>query len=473
MAVRVSVDTDTWWHLRAGQHIVEQRQIIRIDPFSLTRRGEPWIYPGWLAQVLLFNVYDLAGFAGLNLLTAGMVVLTFICIWPLLDSPLLMRSAVLLLAATTSAVYWSARPQIFSFLMSGIFLLILWKSKEGRPKILWFLPFLMAIWSNLHGGFAIGFMLILAFLLAEILESFSRYLQGDQSWREIWRSKRDDLLRWVAVGVGCAAAVCLNPHGPQMLLYPFKTVSVGVLQDYIQEWQSPDFHHLEAQPFLWMLILTMISFALVRVQVDWLSLMLVSGFAYLSFLAARNIASFALVSAPVLDRQGYAALRSFTSRLKKGREIPKRLAGILNLILMTLIVFAAILKVAEPLNHSVIKDAIAEQVPVEAVDFILHEEPDGALFNSYNWGGYVLWSMYPHYLSFVDGRTDLFNDEILEDYLMTWRADPGWERVFETWNIRLVLIEPGAPLAKILMLQGWEPLYADPQAVVLIAEKRP
>ncbi|MCK4692920.1 MAG: hypothetical protein KAT23_04785, partial [Anaerolineales bacterium] len=100
MAMRVSVDTDTWWHLRAGEWIVEQRQILRTDPFSLTRQGEPWIYPGWLAQIGLYGIHNEFGFAGLNLITALMVVLAFVFIWLLLDGPLLMRAFVLLLATT-------------------------------------------------------------------------------------------------------------------------------------------------------------------------------------------------------------------------------------------------------------------------------------------------------------------------------------------------------------------------------------
>jgi hypothetical protein len=104
---------------------------------------------------------------------------------------------------------------------------------------------------------------------------------------------------------------------------------------------------------------------------------------------------------------------------------------------------------------------------VAAVDWIRDHQPPGPLFNSYNWGGYILWALYPDYLSFVDGRTDLFDDAILEDYLLTWRADPGWEEVFARWGIRLALLEPRAPLVVALRAEGWAPLFEDDQAVVL------
>ena len=165
MAERVSIDTDTWWHLAAGKYIVESGEIIREDPFSLTRQGQSWIYPGWLAQVVLFQSYGIFGLQGLILLTALFVVLAFVCVWPLLNGPPLMRASTLLLAASVSAVYWSARPQIMSFTLSGLFLLLLSKVRGGNHRLALLLPFCMALWTNLHGGFAIGFIFVLIWLL--------------------------------------------------------------------------------------------------------------------------------------------------------------------------------------------------------------------------------------------------------------------------------------------------------------------
>ena len=64
MAPRISVDTDTWWHLRAGQSIFEQQQVPREDEFSYTRAGEAWEYPGWLAEAPMFLIYRVADSGG-------------------------------------------------------------------------------------------------------------------------------------------------------------------------------------------------------------------------------------------------------------------------------------------------------------------------------------------------------------------------------------------------------------------------
>ncbi len=467
MAVRVSVDTDTWWHLRAGAWMVEHQQLLRTDPFSLTRQGQPWIYPGWLAQLILYGVYAAVGYAGLNLLTALMVAVAFGVIWSVLEGPLLLRAAITLLAATASGVYWSARPQIFTLVLAAAFLVILQSGLTGGLRRLALLPLLMALWVNLHGGFIVGFLILGAYLGGELIELVIHALQREGSLRDLIGRQRDRLIALGAVTMGCVVALGLNPHGFRMLAYPLQTVSIGVLQDYIQEWQSPNFHRLEVQPFLWMLLLLLVAFAASPRRPRPVELVLVSGFAYMALLAGRNVALFALVGAVPLARHGNLALQPLLAGRSRGRELPLAWRRRINTTLFLLFALAALVKILPPLSQSVNEAAIREQVPVGAVDYIRARRPPGPLFNSYNWGGYVLWALYPEYLSFVDGRTDLFDDQILTEYLDAWRATQGWQETFARWGIRTVLLERDAPLVEPLQQSGWVVLYEDSQAVVL------
>lgn len=473
MAVRVSVDTDTWWHLRAGEWMVDNGQILRMDPFSLTRQGEPWIYPGWLAQITLYSVYRIFGFAGLNLFTALMVVLTFVFVWPQLEAPPLMRAFVLVLAAAVSGVYWSARPHLFSFVLSGIFLWVLYIVKKGKKRWVWVLPPLMALWSNLHGGFAVGFIFLFASLFGEMMEAIVDVGLKRTTFIKVWQDRRNAIMIYVVIGLLCALAVAVNPHGPQMLLYPFKTVSVGVLRDFIQEWQSPDFHHLEVHPFIWMLILSTLALAMSQEKKTAYELILLLGFVYMSLTAARNIALFALVAAPILTRHGYKSIQPLLEQIGVGGQFPNRTVRILNFIIIVILAIASLAKISIPLDNETNREAIDAQVPVNAVEFLNQYTSPGPLFNSYNWGGYILWALYPKYLSFVDGRTDLFSDEILEHYLFAWLAEPGWEEVLDRWDIELALLEPSAPLSMSLQRTGWKVLYKDESAIVMARDLLP
>jgi hypothetical protein len=466
MAARVSTGSDTWWHLRAGSWMVEHGQILRTDPFSLTRNNQPWAYPGWMAQITLFGVFQGLGYAGLNLFTALMVVLAFGLMWSALEGSPLLRAFVLVLAAAASAVYWAARPHIITFALSAAFLLILELAKRGRVRLLWILPALMALWVNVHGGFAFGFLLMILYLTGELVELVIDAVQAGGAIRSAWEKRKGLILGLMITGLACAAASVLNPHGIQMLLYPFKTVSIGVLQDFIQEWQSPNFHQTEVQPFLWLLFLTSIALALSPRRKSAVELILLLVLGYMSFVAARNIAQFALVAALILARHAQATFSQVNWKFRTSKDLHPRLATAINWIILVLACFASIVKVASVSTADVNQQVIDESQPTEAVAYIQSEKPPGPLFNSYNWGGYVLWELHPDYLSFVDGRTDLFDDEILERYLEAWRADPGWNDFLDDWGIRLVLIEHGAPLARELQDSGWLLLYTDDQAVV-------
>jgi hypothetical protein len=467
MAFRVSIDSDTWWHLRAGAEILERGAVITEDPFSLTRFQQPWRYPGWLSQVILFSLYKLMGYAGLNLLTALMVTLAFLWVWPHTEGSLLRRSALLLLAAAASGVYWSARPQIFSFALTGFFIHFLERERAAKSNPLWAYLLAMALWANIHGGFAIGFLLIGAYLGGEVLVLMAIVIKDPARWQETFDHAKPKLIRFAWIILLSLLGLCLNPHGPSMVLYPFKTVSIGALREYIQEWQSPDFHALEVQPFLWMFFLAFVGFSAAPKRQHPTDYLLVLGFAFMSFWAARNIALFALVAVVPISR----ALSSISFELpwlRSSKEFPQNVQKIVNMFLAVGLLLAAIVKISIPWARANNQQSINEMFPTEAIDFLRTSVSPGPIFNSYNWGAYLIWELYPEYRSFVDGRTDLFNDEILEDYLSAWRGEPAWRDVFEQWGIEVVLIEPFSPLAAELRLSGWDPIYEAPDALVFI-----
>ncbi|HUS83762.1 MAG TPA: hypothetical protein VMX56_01350 [Anaerolineales bacterium] len=471
MAVRASVGYDTWWHLKAGEWMLANREILRIDLFSLTRQGSAWIYPGWLAQIILYAAFQTFSFAGLNLFTALMVVAAFAFVWCTLEGRDLLKAFIILLAASASGVYWSARPQIISFALAGYFLFVLYSSRKGRERLLWSLPLAMIFWVNVHGGFAIGFLILGVYLCGEIVQLVHEVVRGDRDWGSVWEQHKREIFRLLSISLLCALAVMINPHGPQMILYPLKTVSIQVLQDYIQEWQSPNFHQAEVLPFLLMLLLVIGTISGSSRKVDPTELLLVLVFLALALLASRNIALFALVAAPFITRHLDAVLDDQQHEVKAGPQLMESAAKWVNLTIFLLLFAASGIKISSALSSQSNQDGIEAEFPVRAVEYLRDFQTNKNLFNSYNWGGYVIWELHPDFLSFVDGRTDLFDDEILEDYIVSWQGLAGWEQVFEKWDIKMALIEPWAPLRVRLESQGWVIDYEDELAVVISSPK--
>ena len=373
MSARVSVDHDTWWHLRAGEWMMEHRALLQTDPFSYTRSGENWRYPGWLVEAPMYLIYRYLGPGGLNLWTAVMVTLAFCFVWATLSGGAFLKAFVIVLAAAASGVYWAARPYLVTFVLAAIFLWILenyrWRRSPVSEKRLWLLPALMIVWANSHGGFAVGFILLGVYWFAELVRWISQKLAQNprMTSNDPRLSVRNPLLHLTLIGLLLAIAVCINPSGPVMLVYPFKTVSVGALQDYIQEWQSPNFHLVSMQPFIWLLLATFAAVGISRKRLALTDFLLVGGFTYMSLLAGRNMALFALVAPPVLARHAAPIAESVGRRLGYrglATSRPRRGQAVLNTILLCLLACSALIKAGMAFPLAANEEVFQETFPV-------------------------------------------------------------------------------------------------------------
>lgn len=509
MAARFSLDSDTWWHLQSGKLILERKEILREDPFSYTREGAEWKYPGWLAEIALYGVYARLGPGGLNMLTAIMVTGTFVLLWFALKGNHYFRAFLIIIAAAASGVYWAARPYLITFLFSGGFLFILERenrfgvgqisndsSEESATSnsLIWLLPVLMVIWVNSHGGFVVGFILYGIYFLGLSFEwgipGIIKETFKDRSWNKFnWlfgdkQSEKTDSLqinrqkylnRWgvlVLVGILLVVAVVINPAGPEMLLYPFKTVKINALSNYIEEWQSPDFHELRLQPFLLLIVLTLGVIGGSRKQLKLLDYILFSIFVVLGLLAVRNVALFALAAPILISRYGVSWLR-FLCRdaewLQVSQSRKSKLGNVINVFILLLLLAAVGYKLSIVIPEEKNQKYIDQHFPVQAVNVIEEGNYPGRLFNSYNWGGYLIWAL-PDKPVFVDGRTDLYGDEIIDQWVKVVTAEPGWENILDSWGVNLILLEPDRPVVERLNEGVWEKLFEDQQAVVFLRE---
>ncbi len=472
MAVRAPLDTDTLWHLRAGEWQWQHHSLLNVDEFSHTRAGEPWINHSWLSQFVIYGSYLALGDAGLALYTALLATAGLIFVYLQCDGDPLVRAAVTILSGVAAAVFWTPRPQMMSFFFSTVVLYLLWLYRARGTDRLWFIPPLMMIWANFHGGFAIGFILMVLVTIGEFLHWFVHRVLPTSA-----DDPPDDdpptlkpVVRLIVIGLVSAAAISINPYGPSMLFYPFRTIGIGVLQDFIQEWASPDFHMVQTWPFIWLLIGTPIMAAISPKRLDWRDLILLSGTAYSALLAGRNIATFAIVAAPILSIHADAWLKEHGYHLKWGRIPTSGLFIAVNWILLLLVIAAGVVKIVYALDPEPADEVRQATLPIDAVDYLEEATPPGPIFNSYNWGGYLIWTArdYPVY---VDGRTDLYDDELLRVYLDIYFAQPGWEEKLDEAGINLVLVESSSPLAQVLSLtDGWTQDYADDVASVFVRE---
>ena len=465
MALRTPVDTDMWWHLGTGRAIVTTGHIPYADEFSFTACGEPWVNVQWLAQVGMYLARSAGGDVLLALLVAALVVLTFTFIYPQMAGSSFLRAFIIVLAATASSVIWSPRPQMLSFALLAVTSYVVYLWKWRRVNRLWALVPLFVLWGNVHGGYALGLMLIGSVIAGEILIHVFGHADAPEvmTWREI------GLL--IGMGILCGLALLINPYGIGTWALPFRTVGIKTLQGFIQEWASPDFHNFYEQPILWLLfgLLALVGFSGRRW--DWSDLIVTLVFGYSAFLARRNIAPFALVVAPVLTRHLQPVVASLLAQVKlpasASKALDPKLTGVLNWLIVILIVVAALIKGSVALAPKMVAKVQNDVAPIRAVEWMKQNHPAGPMFNSYNWGGYLLWAL-PEEPVFVDGRTDVY-DEFLTEYVTVMFVRPGWQDVLDRYGVRLVLTERDSFLAAMLATQPeWQLAYEDDQAMIWV-----
>ncbi len=466
LAIRVPIDTDTWWHLRSGEQTLHDRSILREDVFSFTQQGQTWINHSWGAQIILYGAYKLTGGTddpastgtiGLALYTAMLATISMFFIYRMCTGNVYSRMFVLVLGAATATVFWSPRPQMFSFLFGTLTLYILHLYRDKQVDRLWLLPVLMIFWVNLHAGFAIGFIIIFGFIVGEVIQ---RLLDRETALNFAQ-------LRYLFVITLLAIfALSLNPFGPRMILYPFDTAGIRVLNLFIQEWRSPDFKNPQTWPFIAMLGGFIILAGRTSHQLRYSDLVLVAGTAALALWASRNISVFAIVATPALSRLVENWLQSRNWIVTPAQTVTVQMAR-LNIAILIIVLIAAVAQIGNTLSTENVKELHEEYLPVGAVSYLQEHQLSGPMFNDYNWGGYFIFTL-PNYPVFVDGRTDLYGDDFLTDYVRAILGAKEWESVLVRYDIQLVVIQEATALATLLRekTEEWQIIYEDDLAII-------
>ncbi|MGA8502771.1 MAG: hypothetical protein WB683_14555 [Candidatus Sulfotelmatobacter sp.] len=451
MAARNVTDPDVWWHLKTGQYIAETRSVPHTDPFSCTRAGQPWVAHEWLSEFLLFELERTAGWGGLILIFAAVLTAAFFLLYLRCGSATYVAGVATLAAAWATVPVWGVRPQVLSLLLTSLWLLILDRS-ERNPKLLWWTLPLTLLWVNLHAGFAVGLVLSALYLAGEWIE------------RALGRTRQRPSGRRIAALIFLldVLIVPLNPNGLRMFSYPFETLRSPAMQKYIAEWASPNFHHPEYWPFLLVVLATFAALGWSRLELRVRDLLLLLVSLYAALVSIRLIPLFVLIAVPLITTRLGEWPRSDGQRPQ-----PVGLSLFNGLILLAMAAFAGV-HIAQIIQRQ--PQVEIERFPARAVAFLQKHPPSGRIFNHYDWGGYLIWKLYPSIPVFIDGRADLYGQQLFDQFAETYQFKGDWQQTLRRWSIDTVIIPADSPLATGLRSSpGWTVSYEDQQAVVLTA----
>jgi hypothetical protein len=457
MAARNVTDPDVWWHLKTGQYIAEHKSVPHTDPFSYTRAGEPWVAHEWLTELLLYELERAVGWGGLIVVFAAVLGAAFFLLYLRCGPDPYAAGVAMLFAAWATMPVWGVRPQVLSLLLTSLWLLILERS-ESDPRLLWWTLPLTLLWVNLHAGFALGLALSALFLAGEWIE---RWLGRSNPSQPSMRSAAFILLLDLLI-------VPLNPNGLRLYSYPIETLRSAAMQNYIAEWASPNFHHAEYWPFLLVVLGMLAALSWSRLQVRPRDLLLLVVSLYAGLCSIRLMPLFVLIAVPLISqRLGDKQPTSPSHRLRP----PDAFLTLLNAVIVLATAAFAGLHILQVIERQ--SRAEAQTFPSRAVAF-LQSHPSGRIFNHYDWGGYLIWRLYPATPVFIDGRADLYGKELLDQFADTYQFKGAWQQTLHRWSIDTVLVPADSALATGLRNSpGWTVCYEDAQAIVLTAPPPP
>ncbi len=392
------LDLDVWVHLRTGDWIVQHRAFPHTGLFSRTAGDRPWIAYSWGYEVLLSRVYAWFGVMGIAIFETLMTMaVAYSVYWMVLRlSGRFWLSCLLASAACFAFLIPAYALRCCSMVLFTVTLtLILEANRSGRVQLLYWLPPIFLLWSNLHIQFIYGIFVLGLFVAVNLLQRLAGSLGVAPGFLLPPTLPAREL---TVIFAACLLATCIGPYSYHLygVIYTYSKSKAAYM--LVSELQPPDFHHYSHYAEL---LLAAAGFIAVgwRKAVDLFKLLLL---AVASAVAFRTIRDAWFVCIPAI-----ACIADFPAR--EGVRDPEETLPE-NLVVAGIVIVALwLLAPSAGFNPSGLERALHREVPVNAVKFLSENPRPGPLYNTFDWGSYLIWSM-PDYPVAIDGRTDLYGD---------------------------------------------------------------
>ncbi len=452
-------------HFLLGRIILETGSVPLTNLFSYTYPDSPFINLHWLSEVVFYLVFQLAGLPALQILTLATVTLAFALVFyfSLKRGGLIPVTIVSMLYLRILFERTDIRPEIFSFLFTAAFIVILYRYRERFTKWIFLLIPLELLWVNVHIYFIVGILIIGLFLVDAVI-----------THRRNLYSKYTSIL--VIVFCATLLVTLVNPNGISGATYPFR-----VFENYgysIEENQSIflleslGFHKPSIGYFKIAVLLLFGSLLFTAKNtrvVDWL---LCIAFTVLGASAVRNLPLFVFttfipftLSLSRLSRIGL--IQHVAAAVPPMLRTKRILAGILLLLLLW--------QMSQVVTLRTLGSGV-EPGAERAADFFLAQNLEGPLFNNFDIGSYLDYRLYPKERVFLDGRPGEYPSAFFTDvYIPMQEKKELFTAVDEQYGFNTIFFAhtDQTPWAKkflrhIVENENWTMIYLDDYVVILV-----
>lgn len=474
-------DTDLGWQLATGRWIVQHHSIPSTDVLSYTARGKEWIYPV-LSQVLLYCLFTLGGYSLLSWIGAAGCAGTVAI---LLRRGGFITEMLAVIAVPLIALRTQPRPEMFTELFFAAFVSILWFYHLSGRGPLWLLPVLMFFWVNSHLGFIAGLAMCAAYIGLEAGEIL--FLKT--------RAPAVQRLRRAAPWLGLTAlATLLNPWGARIYVAIARQNEIlRIHRRWVGEWSpvrinpstlSNFFSWRDPRSaFFWLLAAALLAVTVGFYRRRFIPASLVAAAIYAGLHAIRFQAPFASITVIV----GGSILADAAVEFEKKHRISPALIKYARPAL-TLVIFSLVgMRVADlvsnryylraPATFDLFGPGETTMFPEAAAHFLQANGLPANIFNDYNSGGFIAWTLSPAYPDYFDGRSIPFGAAFLmhlEKLLEESPDSPDWQREADNRGINTVILALDRELGGVSALdsfcesKSWRPVFLDAYGAVFL-----
>jgi hypothetical protein len=281
-----------------------------------------------------------------------------------------------------------------------------------------------------------------------------------------WRRRDDPVQRAAArslfvLGAACFAATFITPFHYRLYIVIWEYATQTVALRLVSELQPPILWKWWNIPLV--LLLLAAAACIARNGYRLWDLVLFGSALFFSMRMQRDLWYGVLVAGTIVVRN----VRINTPAEKSIATWHLALAAVLALLVIRVIWEAGL---SQGKNFATCH---AESYPVAAVEYIRQNKLEGLIYNDFDWGGYLIWTL-PDYPVAIDGRTNLYGEERLIRSMNTWQANDGWENDPDLLKARVVIApikrqDSEPPLTQKLRSDPhWEKRHEDAVAAVFV-----
>lgn len=473
LSLRKITDIDIGFHLKGGEWMIQNKSFHRYDVFTYTVNRNEYIAMYWLFQIIIYIIYKIFSFSGIVIFNSALIVLIYLLLFlrMLKNTHIGIITIILLISIFPFELRFSVRPEIFTYILLILTLLILEEYYYKKRDYLYLLPFINLLWVNSHGLFILGWGVMLSYFLGDLINK-----------------KRIDkqLLKYTLISI----FICLlNPYFFKGITFPFylftRLQSGNVFKNVISEFISPwAIRKKELAPFVqqaqiyvyyfYSLLTLFLTFITIKKRkIHEIAIILI--FFGLSYMAIRNIPLFIIVSLPYSG----IFIDEISMKLKR-RKISKKiflrtysyLISIPALMITTIFILRVLSNDYYFSKRTYVHFGTGLEEfshPVKATEFLNENKLNGRILNDLNSGSWLIWKG-PQKV-FIDGRLEVMKEKFFKEYRMSFDYKEGLKILIEKYKPDIIFFDYDVSLKWFLQLRNideFRMVYCDEKTAIFL-----